>query len=223
MKVTLLNVTPNAENHIVEVARVSSSRKNKKDKPEGLLRYLVQHKHWSPFEHGHATFEIETSKAIGIQLIRHRSFAFQEFSQRYQDVNHLGDLFEPIELRSQCEDNRQSSTEIIDPDIRVSGGPIKASKMIENHLLSAHNLYNNLLKVGVAREQARMVLPLATTTKIHMTGSIRSWIHFLELRDDGHAQKEIQDVAKAIKRIFINEFPIISKGLKYEQTHKTTD
>ena len=79
MKVTLLNVTPNAENHIVEVARVSSSRKNKKDKSEGLLRYLVQHKHWSPFEHGHATFEIETSKAIGIQLIRHRSFAFQEF------------------------------------------------------------------------------------------------------------------------------------------------
>jgi thymidylate synthase (FAD) len=115
MKVTLLNVTPNAEDHIVEVARVSSSRKNKKDKPEGLLRYLVQHKHWSPLEHGHATFEIETSKAIGIQLIRHRSFAFQEFSQRYQDVNRLGDIFEPIELREQCEDNRQSSTEVIDP------------------------------------------------------------------------------------------------------------
>jgi thymidylate synthase (FAD) len=216
MKVTLLNVTPNAEDHIVEVARVSSSRKNKKDKPEGLLRYLVQHKHWSPLEHGHATFEIETSKAIGIQLIRHRSFAFQEFSQRYQDVNRLGDIFEPIELRAQCEDNRQSSTEVIDPQISVEGGTLLASDMIGTYLSSAHKLYNQLLKAGVAREQARMVLPLATTTKIHMTGSIRSWIHFLELRDDDHAQKEIQTVAKEIKHIFISEFPVISKALNYE-------
>jgi len=216
MKVTLLNVTPNAEDHIVEVARVSSSRKNKKDKPEGLLRYLVQHKHWSPFEHGHATFEIETSKAIGIQLIRHRSFSFQEFSQRYQDVNRLGDIFEPIELRSQCEDNRQSSVEVINPKIAVEGGSLLASDMIGSHLNNAHKLYNQLLEAGVAREQARMVLPLATTTKIHMTGSIRSWVHFLELRDDGHAQKEIQLVAQEIKRIFIREFPIISNALKYE-------
>jgi len=222
MKVTLLNVTPNAEDHIVEVARVSSSRKNKKDKPEGLLRYLVQHKHWSPFEHGHATFEIETSKAIGIQLIRHRSFSFQEFSQRYQDVNRLGDIFEPIELRGQCEDNRQSSTEIIDPNLYREVGlhgkeiPVKASKVISNHLRNAHDLYNDLLEAGVAREQARMILPLATTTKIHMTGSIRSWVHFLELRDDSHAQKEIQLVAQEIKRIFIREFPIISNALKYE-------
>ena len=215
MKVTLLNVTPNAEDHIVEVARVSSSRKNKKDNPDGLLRYLVQHKHWSPFEHGHATFEIETSKAIGIQLIRHRSFAFQEFSQRYQDVNHLGSIFEPIELREQCEDNRQSSTEIIDPMIQMESNQ-SASETIDAFLGKAHSLYNKLLEAGVAREQARMVLPLATTTKIHMTGSIRSWIHFLELRDDDHAQKEIQTVAKEIKRIFISEFPIISKGLKYE-------
>ena len=215
MKVTLLNSTPNAEDHIVEVARVSSSRKDKKSKPEGLLNYLIKHKHWSPFEHGHVTFEIETSKAIGIQLIRHRSFSFQEFSQRYQDVNKLEDIFEPIELRSQCEDNRQSSSEVIDPSITLSGGPIKAHKMIENHLLSAHNLYNRLLEAGVAREQARMVLPLATTTKIHMTGSIRSWIHFLELRDDGHAQKEIQIVAKEIKKHFAKQFPVISNALGY--------
>lgn len=215
MKVTLLNVTPNAEDHIVEVARVSSSRKNKKDKPEGLLRYLVQHKHWSPLEHGHATFEIETSKAIGIQLIRHRSFAFQEFSQRYQDVNRLGDIFEPIELRSQCEDNRQSSVEIIDPIIQMESNQ-PASEVIDAFLGKAHSLYNKLLEAGVARETARMVLPLATTTKIHMTGSIRSWIHFLELRDDEHAQKEIQDVAKEIKHIFISEFPVISKALNYE-------
>jgi len=216
MKVTLLNVTPNAEDHIVEVARVSSSRKNKKDKPEGLLRYLVQHKHWSPLEHGHATFEIETSKAIGIQLIRHRSFSFQEFSQRYQDVNRLGDIFEPIELRSQCEDNRQSSVEVINPKIPLEGGSEDASILINNLLNQSHKVYNQLLEAGVARETARMVLPLATTTKIHMTGSIRSWIHFLELRDDEHAQKEIQDVAKEIKRIFISEFPVISKALNYE-------
>ena len=226
MKVTLLNVTPNAENHIVEVARVSSSRKNKKDKPEGLLSYLVRHKHWSPFEHGHATFEIETSKAIGIQLIRHRSFSFQEFSQRYQDVNRLGDIFEPIELRAQCEDNRQSSTEIINPIIRGINPNIEstlASGAVNGFLSKAHDLYNQLLEAGVAREQARMILPLATTTKIHMTGSIRSWIHFLELRDDEHAQKEIQLIAKEIKRIFISEFPIISKALEYELPNETTN
>ena len=219
MKVTLLNVTPNAEDHIVEVARVSSSRKDKKSKPEGLLSYLVRHKHWSPFEHSYATFEIETSKAIGIQLIRHRSFSFQEFSQRYQDVNRLESIFEPIELRSQCEDNRQSSVEVIDPKLLIigeEGSP--ASEIIKGHLDLTHRLYNKLLDAGVAREQARMVLPLATKTKIHMTGSIRSWIHFLELRDDGHAQKEIQLVAQEIKKHFINQFPIISKALEYETT-----
>ena len=217
MKVTLLNVTPNAEDHIVEIARVSSSRKDKKAKPEGLLSYLVRHKHWSPFEHGHATFEIETSKAIGIQLIRHRSFSFQEFSQRYQDVNKFGEIFEPIELRAQCEDNRQSSTEVIDPIVEMSPfSSTKASHLIQDHFKNSHRLYNELLNIGVAREQARMVLPLATTTKIHMTGSIRSWVHFLELRDDDHAQKEIQLVAQEIKRIFIREFPIISNALKYE-------
>ena len=218
MKVTLLNVTPNAEDHIVEVARVSSSRKNKKDKPEGLLSYLVRHKHWSPFEHGHATFEIETSKAIGIQLIRHRSFSFQEFSQRYQDVNRLDTIFEPIELRAQCEDNRQSSTEIIDPIIRGINPNIEstlAGGAINSFLNKAHDLYNQLLEAGVAREQARMVLPLATTPKIHMTGSIRSWVHFLDIRDDEHAQKEIQLVAQKIKRIFTEQFPIISKALNY--------
>ena len=228
MKVTLLNVTPNAEDHIVGVARVSSSRKDKKAKPEGLLSYLVRHKHWSPFEHGHVTFEIETSKAIGIQLIRHRSFSFQEFSQRYQDVNRSDTVFEPIELRSQCEDNRQSSVKVINPDLKrkYNGGGVKnysADRVVKNFLKDAHTLYNDLLEAGVARETARMVLPLATTTKIHMTGSIRSWIHFLELRDDEHAQKEIQLIAKEIKRIFISEFPIISKALEYELPNETSN
>jgi len=225
MKVTLLNITPKIEEHIVQIARVSSSRKNKKDNAAGLLAYLVRHKHWSPFEHGSATFEIETSKAIGIQLIRHRSFSFQEFSQRYQDVNKIGSPFEPIELRAQCEDNRQSSTEVINPLIKGDRNInlISAGSVVNGILNKSFEVYNQLLEAGVAREQARMVLPLATKTKIHMTGNIRSWIHFLELRDDSHAQKEIQLIAQEIKRIFIQELPIISKALKYESPNKTTN
>ena len=206
MKVELVTVTPNAEEQIVEIARVSSKRTDKKSKPEGLLNYLIKHKHWSPFEHSHMTVEIETSKAIGIQLIRHRSFTFQEFSQRYQNVSLLGDMFEEIEFRKQCEDNRQSSTEIYET------GKAEA-KML---LLEIKRMYQGLLEDEVARETARMILPLCTKTKIHMTVSIRSWIHFLELRDDKHAQKEIQLIAKEIKRIFMEQFPIISKSLKYE-------
>jgi len=214
MQVKLLNITPNAEEHIVEIARVSSSRKDKKTNAAGLLKYLVRHKHWSPFEHSHATFEIETSKAIGIQLIRHRSFSFQEFSQRYQDVNKLDEMFENIELRAQCEDNRQSSTEIINPSMLLYPKGT-AEGAIECHFENCHKLYNDLLAAGVAREQARMVLPLATTTKIQMTGSIRSWIHFLELRDDSHAQKEIQLISKEIKQQLKSNLPIISEALNF--------
>ena len=206
MKVKLISVTPKAEENIVYIARVSSKREDKKSKPEGLLNYLIKHKHWSPFEHSHLSVEIETSKAIGIQLIRHRSFTFQEFSQRYQNVNLLEDMFEEIEFRKQCDDNRQSSTEIYET------GKAEA-KML---LLEIKRMYMGLLEDGVARETARMILPLCTKTKIHMTGSIRSWVHFLELRDDEHAQKEIQLIAREIKRIFMEEFPIISKALKYE-------
>ena len=215
MKVTLNHVTPDAESAIVKIARVSSKRTDKVEKPEGLLNYLIKHKHWSPFEHGYMSVEIETSKAIGIQLIRHRSFTFQEFSQRYQDVNLIDGMFESVELRKQAEDNRQSSTEVFNPDVFYSGYSTAASAQIGKHFRACQELYNNLLEEGVAREVARMVLPLATKTKIHMTGSIRSWIHFLDLRDDAHAQKEIQDVAKEIKKIFIEQFPVISKALNY--------
>jgi len=206
MNVSLVSVTPKAEENIVYIARVSSKREDKISKPEGLLNYLIKHKHWSPFEHSHLSVEIETSKAIGIQLIRHRSFTFQEFSQRYQNVNLLGDMFEEIEFRKQCEDNRQSSTEVHNT----------SNAEIKKILLEIKRLYEGLLQDGVARETARMILPLCTKTKIHMTGSIRSWIHFLELRDDEHAQKEIQLIAKEIKHIFVEEFPIISKTLKYD-------
>ena len=215
MNVQLVNITPNAEQHIVEVARVSSSRKNKTEDYAGLIRYLIEHKHWSPFEHAYATFEIHTSKAIGIQLIRHRSFTFQEFSQRYQDVGLINDdIFEPIELRKQCKDNRQSSTDLFDDKVKVEGGYMNINEMVENHLANAKRLYHLMLSEGVARETARMVLPLATKTKIHMTGSVRSWIHFLQLRDDEHAQKEIREIAKEI-RCYLNEaLPVVMSALE---------
>ena len=206
MNVKLNWITPAAEQAIVEIARVSSSRTDKSVKPEGLINYLIKHKHWSPFEHGYMSVEIETSKAIGIQLIRHRSFTFQEFSQRYQDVNKIGEMFEPVELRKQAEDNRQSSTELINEDF---------SDEIFDLIMNTQQLYNKMLNNGVARECARMILPMCTKTKIHMTGSIRSWIHFLDIRDDEHAQKEIQLAVQKIKRIFMEQFPIISKALNY--------
>jgi thymidylate synthase (FAD) len=210
MKVRLINITPDAERHIVEVARVSSSRKNKKDDYEGLLKYLIKHSHWSPFEHAYATLEIETSKAIGIQLIRHRSFTFQEFSQRYQDVKRVGDdIFEAIELRRQAEDNRQSSTETFNDKVQVEGGYLDFSDLVTNHLNNAKRLYEMMLDEGVARECARMILPMATKTKIHMTGSIRSWIHFIDIRDDAHAQKEIQLIAQEAKVLLRKELPTI--------------
>lgn len=219
MKVNLKAITPNAEDTIVEIARVSSSRTDKKEAPEGLINYLIKNWHWSPFEHGFITMEIETSKAIGIQLLRHRSFTFQEFSQRYQDVNKVADdgIFEDIEIRKQATNNRQSSEEVFNPYIDVitdeGGERILVNDVVGYHLEQSQLLYGKLLKEGVAREQARMVLPMATKTRIYMTGSVRSWIHFIKLRDDGHAQKEAQLIAKEIKEILKIELPIISKAL----------
>ena len=220
MKVELVTVTPDAEEKIVEIARVSSKRKDKKSKPEGLINYLIKHSHWSPFEHAYMTLEIETSKAIGIQLIRHRSFTFQEFSQRYQDVNLLDGMFEEIELRKQSEDNRQSSEEIFDPKIdsfEFTGIniPMNAMGLIKGQLVKTQRLYNTLLEKGVARETARMILPMCTKTKIYMSGPVRSWIHFFRLRDDSHAQKEIQLVAKEGKKIFKETFPLVARALNY--------
>ena len=208
MNVKLNWVTPNAEKAIVEIARVSSSRTDKSAKPEGLINYLIKHKHWSPFEHGYMSVEIETSKAIGIQLIRHRSFTFQEFSQRYQDVKRIGDMFEPIELRKQAEDNRQSSTELIDGMIAYD----LSDEMFEV-LMDVQELYNKMLANGVARECARMILPMCTKTKIHMSGSIRSWLSFLNVRLDEHAQLEIQSLSRQIAKLMKEQFPIVASAL----------
>lgn len=222
MQVNLKTITPNIETAIVEIARVSSTRVDKSEKPEGLINYLIKNRHWSPFEHGFITFEIVTSKAIGIQLLRHRSFTFQEFSQRYAKVEN----FEPFELRLQANSNRQSSTDLIeftDEDtIKLSdayygaGGHIPAQQAVNSVLEQIKECYEGLLALGVAKECARMILPMCTQTTIYMTGSVRSWIHFLQIRDDSHAQKEAQLIAKEIKKIFIEECPIISKALEWK-------
>ncbi len=218
MKVTLKSITPNAEVNIVEIARVSSSRADKTEKLEGLISYLIKNKHWSPFEHSYMTVEIVTSKAIAIQFLRHRSFTFQEFSQRYAKVEN----FEPIELRQQAVKNRQSSTNLMELDAikytedwtskEYSGS---AKSIVDSHLRTTMNLYQSLLDAGVAKECARFILPMCTQTTLYMTGAVRNWIHFLDLRDDGHAQKEAQLAAKEIKKIFIEQLPIVSKAVGY--------
>lgn len=196
-KVRMMSYTPEIEKTIIEIARVSSTRKNKTQDIEGLINYLIKNAHWSPFEHGSVTFEIETSKAIGIQLLRHRSFSFQEFSQRYQDVSKMEQIFQPIELRKQAKNNRQSSSEEFDPPLNDEG--FLASELIEELLENIEIAYISLIEAGVARECARMILPMCTTTVIYMTGNLRSWLHFLQVRDDEHAQKEIQIIAKEIR------------------------
>lgn len=208
--------------NIVEIARVSSSKSDKTTNPEGLIKYLIANKHWSPFEHSVMTVEIVTSKAIGIQLLRHRSFTFQEFSQRYAKVENI----EPFELRIQAEKNRQSSSDLfmdtIDAINYIDDWTSQkytgfAKSLIDSHIRTTQNLYNALIEAGVAKECARMVLPMVTQTTIFMTGSIRSWIHMLQLRDDAHAQKEVQLIAKEIKKIFIEQCPIISEALDWSK------
>jgi thymidylate synthase (FAD) len=207
MKVELKSITPDAEKTIVEIARVSSTRKDKSENPEGLINYLIKNNHWSPFEMASMCIEIETSKAIGIQLIRHRSFSFQEFSQRYSEVQ----SFEPIEFRKQCENNRQSSTNVINAFESLEFYSL--FRDIDKHLQQSLELYQELLDKGVAKECARMILPMCSTTTIYMSGTIRSWLHFLGIRCNQHSQKEMQEIANLIKKIFIQELPIISKAV----------
>lgn len=231
MKVALKSITPNAEVNIVEIARVSSSRIDKAEKPEGLINYLINNKHWSPFQHSYLTFEIVTSKAIGIQLLRHLSFTFQEFSQRYAVVESL----EPIEFRLQAAQNRQSSTDVIGSIFQMAGGlaldfdlhnvenireQLRWMDAVRVSLEHTLKLYKEGVELGIAKECARMILPMSSQTTIYMTGPVRSWIHFLDIRLDGHAQKEAQLIAQEIKKIFIQQLPIIAaaKGYKEEET-----
>ena len=209
-KVCLVSVTPDAEKTIGYVARVSNP--NNQDNPNvaGLLRYCIKHQHWSVFEQAHMTLQIETTRGLAAQILRHRSFTFQEFSQRYASTNLLDTMICVPDLRSQDLKNRQNSND----DIPVEKRDALQAK-IAVHFSDAMDLYNELLNEGVAKECARFVLPLATPTRIYMTGSVRSWIHYIDLRSAHGTQKEHMDIAEMVRTIFKEQFPIISEALEW--------
>jgi thymidylate synthase (FAD) len=193
------------EEFIVYCARVSNPN-NQLNVHTGtkLLEYCIKHEHWSIFEQASMTVEIETSRDISAQIIRHKSFCFQEFSQRYSEV--MG--YESFDVRKQAEKNRQSSVEVLDlTDEEIN--------QIQQHLVNGDNLYKYLLKKGAAKESARKLLPLCSKTTLYMTGSIRSWIHYLTLRYKEDTQLEHRQIANSIRESFIHIFPIISRALKW--------
>ena len=209
MDVKLVNITPDAEKTIAYIARVSNPSNQDNEKFAGLLKYCINHNHWSVFEQSSMTLEIETTRAIAAQILRHRSFTFQEFSQRYADSTKLGEIPIP-ELRRQDEKNRQNSTNDLDEFVKQ-----KLELQMNTLFSSATALYQQMLEEGVAKECARMVLPLCTPTRIYMTGSCRSWIHYIELRSAHGTQKEHMDIAQACKTVFIEQFPIVSEALEW--------
>lgn len=209
--VNLINSTPDAEKNIAYCARVSNPNNQDSDNIAGLLGYCIKHKHWSIFEMAFMTLEINTSRGIAAQILRHRSFTFQEFSQRYADASLLDDNIPIPDLRRQDTKNRQNSIDDLD------GYKYTMYKtQIRELFAKSKYLYDLMLKDGVAKECARFILPLATPTRIYMSGSVRSWIHYIELRSANGTQKEHQDVAIACKKIFINEFPVISEALNWK-------
>ena len=206
----LISVTPDAEQHIAYCARVSNPNNQDSEKFAGLLKYCIKHQHWSIFEQAFMSMEIETTRGIAAQVLRHRSFTFQEFSQRYASTNLLNSEIELPELRRQDDKNRQNSIDDLDPEVVD-----KINRQMITLFSSASNLYNQMLDVGVAKECARFVLPLATPTRMYMTGSVRSWIHYIELRSAHGTQKEHMDIANSCKKIFVEQFPIISEALEW--------
>ena len=191
------------------VARVSNPSNQDNEKYAGLLKYCIKHNHWSVFEQSSMTLEIETTRAIAAQILRHRSFTFQEFSQRYAASTALGDIDLP-ELRRQDEKNRQNSTDDLDPKMIE-----KFDKQMITLFSSAKSLYEQMLTQGVAKECARMVLPLCTPTRIYMTGSCRSWIHYINLRSAHGTQKEHMVIAEACRKVFTEQFPSVSEALEW--------
>jgi len=211
MTVKLVSITPDAEQTMAYIARVSNPSNQENEKYAGLLKYCIKHNHWSVFEQSTMTVEIETTRAIAAQILRHRSFTFQEFSQRYADTKLLEAVALP-ELRRQDTKNRQNSIDDLDPEIVD-----KLNKQMKTLFSSSFALYNQMLECGVAKECARMVLPLCTPTKIYMTGSCRSWIHYINLRSAHGTQKEHMMIAKAVKNVFVEQFPAVSEALEWEK------
>jgi|TARA_B100000073_G_scaffold193848_1_gene160439 thymidylate synthase (FAD) len=209
MSAKLVSVTPDAEQTMAYIARVSNPDNQENEKYAGLLRYCIKHNHWSVFEQATMTLEIETTRAIAAQVLRHRSFCFQEFSQRYAESTKLGEIPLP-ELRRQDDKNRQNSIDDLDDELVD-----KLQRQMKTLFSSAEALYEQMLGAGVAKECARMVLPLCTPTKIYMTGSCRSWIHYIELRSAHGTQKEHMKIAESCKAIFCEQFPTVAEALEW--------
>ena len=207
-QIKLISVTPDAEKTIAYVARVSNPQNQENDKFAGLLTYCIKHGHWSVFEQAFMTVEINTTRGLAAQILRHRSFTYQEFSQRYQDVSHIREDIPLPALRSQDEKNRQNSVDDVDPKI-VEKYNAKMRKQFD----AAIDLYKEMLHDGIAKECARFVLPLATPTRLYMTGSVRSWIHYIELRSAHGTQKEHMDLVENVRKVFIEQFPTVSEAL----------
>jgi len=207
MKVSLVTVTPDAEKTMAYVARVSNPNNQENPNYAKLLGYCIKHGHYSVFEQAHMTLEIETTRGLAAQLLRHRSFTYQEFSQRYASTNLLSDQIELPELRRQDTKNRQNSIDDLDPVIVE-----RLNRQMVTLFSSASALYNQMLDAGVAKECARFVLPLACPTRLYMTGSVRSWYHYIDLRTANGTQKEHMDIALECKRIFKEQFPTVAEA-----------
>ena len=209
-KVKLVSVTPNAEQTMAYIARVSNPSNQENPNYAGLLKYCIKHNHWSVFEQATMTLEIETTRGIAAQILRHRSFTFQEFSQRYADTNLITEDIPLPELRRQDTKNRQNSTDDLPADLRI-----ELYSKIQDHFDAAQNLYKELLEADVAKECARFVLPLATPTRLYMTGSVRSWLHYIDLRSAHGTQKEHMQIAEEVRCIFTCQFPAVSAALEW--------
>ena len=209
-QIKLVSVTPDAEKTMGYVARVSNPDNQDNPKVAGLLSYCIRHGHWSVFEQAHMTVEINTTRGLAAQILRHRSFTYQEFSQRYQDVSHIREDIPLPELRSQDEKNRQNSIDDVDPAVVES-----FNKKMRAHFDAGIDLYKSMLHAGIAKECARFVLPLATPTRLYMTGSVRSWIHYIELRSAHGTQKEHMELVENVRNVFIEQFPIVSQALDW--------
>ena len=210
MEVKLISVSPDAEQHMAYCARVSNPNNQENEKYAGLLRYCIKHQHWSIFEQAFMTLEINTTRGLAAQILRHRSFTYQEFSQRYADSSLLGNKIPLPQLRKQDEKNRQNSTDDLDP-ILVQELEVKMQKYFADGM----KLYKEMLDARVAKECARFVLPLATPTRLYMSGSVRSWIHYIELRSGHGTQKEHMDIANACKNIFTEQFPTVAEAMEW--------
>ena len=210
MNVKLISVTPDAEKMMGYVARVSNPSNQENPKVAGLLKYCVKHQHWSVFEQSFMTLEIETTRGLAAQILRHRSFTFQEFSQRYADSSLLSTNIPLPELRRQDTKNRQNSINDVD-EFKVQ----KYQMLMQDYFKQGMNLYQQMLNDGIAKECARFVLPLATPTRLYMSGSCRSWIHYIDLRSAHGTQKEHMDIAEACKNVFVEQFPTVAEALEW--------